>query len=181
MKHTAPFFLLLTVLSCLSMLTPDTRAESETLLFKDEFDTSALFIEHFKPTTASQWKVEDGELVAATGGTANVNVTLESAAKVVVDVAMIPDTLGKGGFAGINVGGCLFALRSDGVWCVYREKGKKRSLGNFEKKEIVPGKFYRFEITRRPMGGGYMYSYTVDGEAMPDFTFLNPEDDVDVD
>ncbi|MFV0415810.1 MAG: hypothetical protein ACK5NG_05530, partial [Chthoniobacterales bacterium] len=181
MKNTPTFLSLLAALALTCLTSIHAQAEAETLQFKDEFDTPALFIEHFKPSSASQWKVKDGKLVAPSGGEAKVNVTLEPAAKVVVDVTMIPGTQEEGGFAGLIMGGVRIALRPHGVMFTYREKGVERSRGNFHKINIDPGKTCRFEITRRPVGKGYIYSYAVDGKAMPDIEFMNPEDDVEID
>jgi|GEM_PF-3375200 len=166
----------LTLMSCFLQCAV---AQPGTLVFRDEFDTEALFIEHFKPDSIANWKVEEGSLTTERGGGIRANAPLEPACKVGVDVALRPNPEQEGGFAGVTIGGCNFFLRPDGFWCTYPTKGEERLRGSFSKAEIEPERLYHFEITRHPMDGGFAYSWTVDGKQMAEFIQMNPKEDED--
>lgn len=157
--------------------TNNDNTESQTTVFQDDFSTPALFVEHFRPDSPANWKVGEGVIRTGKGGSAKANVELSDSCRVEADVSIDPESVGEGGFAGINVGGCLFLLQPRGFWNVYREKGETKSRGSWTKSNIEPGKMYHFSITRRVMTGGYAYEWEVDGEQIANFVHLNPEQD----
>lgn len=166
---------ILAALACLSGMS--LRADSETEVFRDAFDTPALFAEHFKAGNVANWLVEDGVLTAQGDGTnfATLNLPLDVDCKVEADVALLPGT--DGCFAGLNLNGSLFLIRPEGFWNVYRNEGDERSSGNLVKKDIEPGKLYRLEITRREIDGGWFFSWAVDGESLGDFSQMSQNKD----
>ena len=151
--------------------------ESQTTVFQDDFASAALFVEHFRPDSPVNWKVREGVLQTEKGGSAKANVNLNNSCRVEADVSLDVESVREGGFAGVNVGGCLFLLQPRGFWNVYREKGEKKSRGSFTKANVESGKLYHFAITRRTMNGGFAYKWEVDGEVISEFVHLNPEDD----
>jgi len=143
-------------------------ANPGVVLVEDDF-SSGEFGENFKPDAVANWTME-GALVSAHGGACKLTREIPQDIKVEVDVALVPDSLGEGGFAGINIGGAIFALRPDGFWYTYGEEGEERARGRLVSREVEFGKPYRFAITRRALDGGFTYVWEVDGEVVDEFT-----------
>ena len=138
------------------------------VLVEDDFSGGNLG-ENFKPDAAANWALEEA-LVAERGGTCKLTREIPRDIKVEVDVSLIPDSVGEAGFAGINLGSALFALRPGGFWYTYGEEGQERALGRLVSKEVEFDKPYRFSITRRALDGGFTYVWEVDGEVVCEFT-----------
>jgi hypothetical protein len=160
MKKGVHFGLLLCLAALL--LPVAAYAEEGAVIFSDDF-SKGMSDANWKLDSTKSWKVDGGVIEVANYG-AGATVKVDAADPYVVQVRVKyieaqPNM--PGGFAGVNIQGINFVIRSDGFWWPYRRPGATTSLGSLKKAEIVPGKWYEFKIIR---GEGGSFEWYVDGQ-----------------
>jgi len=154
----------------------NSRAESQSLVFKTTFDDEPALAEFFVPKPAASWTVEDGAAISQGNGVSSVIAKSQATpdCKVEVDVTLLED-VEEGGFSGVSLGGVIFHVRPDGFRYAYHIQGDEKERSDQKRQIIEYGHASHWEITRRTMEeGGYAFVWSADGEVVADFVISQP-------
>lgn len=144
---------------------------ADTPIFGDDFSTSALLAEKWKPTPAAAWEIADGVFASLKeGGTRSASANLEHDGPVTVRVRLKSPELLASDWCGVIVRGVVFMLRPQAYGYAYRIDGAERSLGNTRAASPPRANtWYEFEITNR----GQSWQWKVDGALIAEFRESN--------
>ena len=100
---------------------------SGTLVFSDDFDLTATFVENWEATSGIQ--LVDGQVILPAGHSMRLRQNAYESLKVVLDIS-VNDNEEAGGFSGLMIDGFSFLIRRDGSgWVVYTLPGETSASG----------------------------------------------------